>query len=93
MSHPHLMIWLMVGCATAWAASLIVGASLQSTLLNLPTGMAGAAMAGWVLLPIFGVSTLPQSTFVFSWASFFVSVVGSLMLMTLVHLLRPDSPR
>lgn len=93
MSHPHLLIWLLVGCTTAWVISRMAEASAQGTLLNLLTGMAGAWIAAWVMLPILGVSILPQSTFVFSWASVFVSLIGAVMLLALVHLLRPDSPR
>lgn len=89
----HLIVWLLVGGATGWVTSVVARATIQHTVLNLTSGMAGAAMTGWVMLPVLGVSTLPQSASHFSLASIAVALAGALMLLTLAHLLRPDSPR
>lgn len=89
----QLIVWLAVGCTTGWVVSRVAQAGTPSTLLNLVSGMLGAWVAGWMMLPVLGVSILPQANFVFSWTSCLVAMVGALMLLTLVHLLRPDSPR
>ncbi|RZL11937.1 MAG: GlsB/YeaQ/YmgE family stress response membrane protein [Rubrivivax sp.] len=86
-----LLVWLMVGCATGLLVSVVARAGVQSTVLNLVSGMSGAWIAGWAVLPALGVPTLPQSSI--GWASIAVAFIGALMLLTLVHLLRPDSPR
>lgn len=87
----QLMVWLVVGCATGLLASVVARAGVQSTVLNLVSGMSGAWIASWAVLPVLGVPTLPESSI--GWASVAVSAIGALMLLTLVHLLRPDSPR
>ncbi len=87
----QLLVWLVVGGITGLLVSIVARAGVQSTVLNLISGISGAWIAGWAVLPALGVSTLPQSSI--GWASVAVSCIGALMLLTLVHLLRPDSPR
>lgn len=87
----QLLVWLVVGCVTGLVVSVVARAGAQSTVLNLVSAMSGAWIASWAVLPVLGVPNLPQSSI--GWATVAVSALGALMLLTLVHLLRPDSPR
>lgn len=89
----HLTVWLVVGCLTGSLVGVLARANIQHMVLNVVSGMGGAWVAGWVMSPILGVSTLPQSEFVLNWASLAVAAIGAVMLLALAHLLRPDSPR
>jgi len=86
----NTIIWLVVGGLIGWAASVLLRTQ-EGVLLNVIVGVLGAALGGWLLSPIFGVSTINQSTF--SPASLLVSLVGAVMLLAIVNFALRRGPR
>jgi len=86
----NTIIWLVVGGLIGWAASVLLRTQ-EGVLLNVIVGVLGAALGGWLLSPIFGVSTINQSTF--SPASLLVSLVGAVMLLAIVNFVLRRGPR
>jgi uncharacterized membrane protein YeaQ/YmgE (transglycosylase-associated protein family) len=60
-------------------------------LLNVVVGIVGAALGGWFLSPLVGVSTINQSNF--SLPSLLVSFLGAVILLAVVNLVRRGVPR
>ena len=60
-------------------------------LLNVVVGIVGAALGGWFLSPLVGVSTINQSNF--SLPSLLVSLLGAVILLAVVNLVRRGVPR
>jgi uncharacterized membrane protein YeaQ/YmgE (transglycosylase-associated protein family) len=56
----------------------------EGLLLNVVVGIVGAALRGWFLRPLVGVSTINQSNF--SAASLVVSFLGAIVLLAIVNL-------
>jgi len=54
-------------------------------------GIVGAALGGWFLSPLVGVSTINQSNF--GAASLVVSFLGAVILLAIVNLARRGAPR
>src|SRR6185312_7349975 len=86
----NTIIWLVVGGLIGWAASVLLRTQ-EGVLLNVIVGVLGAALGGWLLSPIFGVSTVNQSTF--SAASLLVSLVGAVLLLAIVSFVLRRRPR
>ena len=86
----NTIIWLVVGGLIGWAASALLRTQ-EGVLLNVIVGVLGAALGGWLLSPIFGVSTINQSTF--SAASLLVSLVGAVLLLAIVSFVLRRGPR
>jgi len=86
----NTIIWLVAGGLIGWAASALLRTQ-EGVLLNVIVGVLGAALGGWLLSPIFGVSTLNQSNF--SAASLLVSLVGAVMLLAIVNFVLRRGPR
>jgi len=86
----NTIIWLVVGGLIGWAASVLLRTQ-EGVLLNVIVGVLGAALGGWLLSPIFGVSTVNQSTF--SAASLLVSLVGAVLLLAIVSFVLRRGPR
>ena len=63
----------------------------EGLLLNVVVGIVGAALSGWFLSPLVGVSTINQSNF--SAASLVVSFLGAVILLVIVNLVRRGAPR
>jgi uncharacterized membrane protein YeaQ/YmgE (transglycosylase-associated protein family) len=85
-----IIIWLVVGGLIGWAASAVMRTQ-ESMLLNVVVGIVGAALGGWILSPLVGVSTINQSNF--SVPSLLVSFLGAVILLLIVNLVRRGSPR
>ena len=81
----NIIIWLVVGGLIGWAASWLMRAP-EGVMLNVVVGIVGAALGGWLLSPVMGVSTINQSNF--SLPSLLVSFLGAVMLLVLVNLIR-----
>jgi uncharacterized membrane protein YeaQ/YmgE (transglycosylase-associated protein family) len=81
----NIIIWLVVGGLVGWAASALMRTQ-EGILLNVVVGILGAALGGWVLSPIFGVSTINQSNF--SAPSLLISLLGAVILLAVVNFLR-----
>jgi len=86
----NIIIWLVVGGVIGWAASAVMR-SQEGLLLNVVVGIVGAALGGWFLSPLVGVSTINQSNF--SAASLVVSFLGAIILLAVVNLVRRSAPR
>ena len=86
----NIILWLVVGGLIGWAASAIMR-TREGIALNVVVGIVGAALAGWLLTPLVGVSTINQSNF--SAASLLVSLLGAVLLLLVVNWVRPAAPR
>jgi uncharacterized membrane protein YeaQ/YmgE (transglycosylase-associated protein family) len=81
----NIIIWLVVGGAIGWTASAVMRTQ-EGMLLNVVVGIVGAALGGWLLSPLVGVSTINHSTF--SAASLVVSFLGAAILLVIVNPVR-----
>ncbi len=83
----NLIIWLILGGISGWIASKITGNDESMGIgLNLLVGIVGAFIGGW-LAGIFG---LGPATGLNIW-SFFISIVGSVILLAIVSLFKRKS--
>jgi uncharacterized membrane protein YeaQ/YmgE (transglycosylase-associated protein family) len=81
----NFIIWLVVGGLVGWVASIVMGTNRQQgILMNVIVGILGAFLAGIVLTPYFGISTINQSNF--SLPALLVSLVGAIILLAVVSL-------
>jgi uncharacterized membrane protein YeaQ/YmgE (transglycosylase-associated protein family) len=75
----------MVGGLVGWVASIVMGTNRQQgILMNVIVGIVGAFLAGIVLTPYFGISTINQNNF--SLPALLVSLVGAIILLAVVSL-------
>jgi len=83
----NIIIWLVVGGLIGWGASRIMRTdSQQGIFLNVVVGLVGAALGGWFLSPVLGVSTINQNNF--SVPSLVISILGAVALLAIVNLVR-----
>lgn len=83
----NLIAWLVVGGVIGWLASLIMKTDAQQGMfLNVVVGIVGAALAGFVISPLIGVSSINDN--VFSIGSLLVSLVGAVILLAIVRMFR-----
>ena len=81
----NFIIWLVVGGLVGWVASMIMGTNArQGIILNIVVGIVGAFLAGIVLTPYFGISTINQNNF--SLPALLVSLLGAIILLAVVSL-------
>ena len=79
----NFIIWLIVGAIVGWVATSLMGRR-DGLLMNIIVGIVGAFVAGYVLTPYFGISTINQNNF--SLPALLVSVVGAIILLVVVSL-------
>ena len=83
----NIIVWLILGGISGWIASKITGNDENMGVgLNLLVGIVGAFIGGW-LAGIFG---LGPATGLNIW-SFFISIVGSVILLAIVSLFKRRS--
>jgi uncharacterized membrane protein YeaQ/YmgE (transglycosylase-associated protein family) len=83
----NLIIWLIAGAVIGYIASRIMGTnSQQGLLLDIIVGVAGAALAGWFLTPLFNITTINQNNF--SLPALMVSLLGAVLLLAIFKALR-----
>jgi uncharacterized membrane protein YeaQ/YmgE (transglycosylase-associated protein family) len=88
----NIIIWLVVGGLIGWVASMIMRTDGQQGIaLNVVVGIVGAALGGWFLSPLFGVSTINQNNF--SVPGLVVSFLGAVILLAIVNLVRRGAAR
>lgn len=88
----NFLIWIILGGILGWLASLIMNTDAsQGTLLNIIVGIIGAFVAGLVLTPLFGISTINQNNF--SIPALIVSLLGAVVLLGIVNLFRRGTVR
>ena len=81
----NFIIWLIVGGLVGWVASIVMGTNRQQgILLNVIVGIVGAFLAGILLTPYFGISTINQNNF--SLPALLVSLLGAIILLAVVGL-------
>lgn len=88
----NFIVWIIVGGILGWLASLVMRTDAQQgPLLNIIVGIIGAFLAGLVLSPLFGISTINQNNF--SIESLLVSLLGAVILLGVVNLFRRGTVR
>lgn len=86
----NFIIWLVVGGLIGWLASVLMKTNDQQGLvLNVIVGIVGAFLAGWLITPLVGLSTINQNNF--SLGGLLVSFVGAAILLAIVSLFRRRS--
>ena len=88
----NFIIWIIVGGIIGWVASLIMRTDReQGTLLNIVVGVVGAFLAGLILTPLFGVSSINAGNF--SLPALLISLLGALILLAVVNVFRRGTVR
>ena len=83
----NFIVWIILGGVLGWIASMIMGTNAQQgTLMNIVVGIVGALIAGWVLTPLCGISTINQSNF--SIAAMGISLLGAVILLAILNFFR-----
>jgi len=83
----NYVIWIAVGALVGWVASMLMGTNRrQGLIMDVIVGIVGALIAGWLLTPILGVSTINEGNF--SLPGMGVSLAGAVILLWVVRLLR-----
>jgi uncharacterized membrane protein YeaQ/YmgE (transglycosylase-associated protein family) len=92
MERMNFILWLIIGGILGWIASLIMGTDAQQgVFLNMVVGVIGALLAGFLLTPLFGISTINQNNF--SLPALIVSLLGAIVLLAIVNLFRRGTVR
>jgi uncharacterized membrane protein YeaQ/YmgE (transglycosylase-associated protein family) len=81
----NFLIWLIVGAVVGWLATSVMG-QRNGLLTNIVVGIVGAFLAGYLLTPYFGISTINQSNF--SVPALLISVLGAVILLAVLSLFR-----
>ena len=82
-----VLLWIVIGGIIGWVASRIMETDAQQgPLLDIVVGIVGAAIAGFVLSPMFGLPALNQN--VFHIGSLLLSLLGAIILLAIVNLFR-----
>lgn len=88
----NFIIWLVVGGLLGWIASMVMRTDAQQgLLLNIVVGIVGAFLAGMLLTPLFGESTINSNNF--SIPGLLISLVGAIVLLGIVNLFRRGTVR
>jgi len=88
----NFIVWLIAGAIIGWLASVIMHTDgQQGTLIDIVVGGVGALIAGLVLTPLFGISTINENNF--SVPALLVSLLGAIILLAAVNLFRRGSVR
>lgn len=88
----NFIVWIILGGLLGWLASLVMRTDAQQgPLLNIIVGIIGAFLAGLVLSPLFGISTINQNNF--SMAAMGVSLLGAVILLAVLSLFRRGTSR
>ena len=88
----NFIVWLIVGGIIGWIASMIMRTDAQQGIvLNIVVGIVGALLAGWLITPLIGGSTINQGNF--SLGGLLISLVGAIVLLAIVNLFRRGRTR
>jgi uncharacterized membrane protein YeaQ/YmgE (transglycosylase-associated protein family) len=88
----NFIIWIIVGGLIGWVASMVMRTDAQQgTLMNIIVGIVGAFLAGLVLTPLFGVSSINSGNF--SLPGLLISLLGAVVLLAIVNLFRRGTVR
>jgi len=81
----NFVVWMIVGVLMGWLSNSLKW-TREGLLLNIVAGMIGAFIAGMVLPPYFGIITINPNSF--SLPTMLVSLLGAIILLTIVSLFR-----
>ena len=81
----NFIMWLVVGAIVGKVASLLTG-TREGLVLDVIAGIVGAFVAGLVLTPLLGISTVNQNNF--SFPAVLVAVGGAVILLAVLNLFR-----
>jgi len=88
----NVIIWLVVGGLIGWLASRIMNTDAQQGIgLNVVVGVIGALLAGWLITPLVGGTTINQGDF--SVSGLVISLLGAIILLAIVNLFRSGRAR
>ena len=88
----NIIIWLIVGGLIGWLASKIMNTDAQQGIgLNVVVGVIGALLAGWLITPLVGGTTINQGDF--SLSGLVISLLGAIVLLAIVNLFRRGRTR
>ena len=83
----NFIVWLIIVGSMGWVASMIMKTDAQQGIfLNIVVGIVGAFLAGLLLSPMLGISTINQGSL--SLPSLLVSLLGAVLLLFIVNLIR-----
>ena len=83
----NFIIWIIAGAVVGWAASLIMRTnSRQGLIADIFVGILGAFLGGYILSPMFHVSTINEGNF--SIPALLVSLGGAIILLAISKLFR-----
>lgn len=80
-----LLTWLIIGGLAGWVAGLVVKGRGFGLLGNIVIGIIGALLGGWLAGAVLNIQD-PVSGF--NLATFFVALLGAIVLLYLVKILR-----
>ena len=88
----NFILWLIVGGIIGWVASMIMRTNAQQGIfLNIIVGIIGALLAGWLITPLVGGSTINEGNF--SLSGLVISLLGAIVLLAIVNLFRRGRAR
>jgi uncharacterized membrane protein YeaQ/YmgE (transglycosylase-associated protein family) len=88
----NVIIWLVVGGLIGWLASKIMNTDARQGIgLNVVVGVIGALLAGWLITPLIGGTTINQGDF--SLSGLVISLLGAIILLAIVNLFRSGRAR
>jgi uncharacterized membrane protein YeaQ/YmgE (transglycosylase-associated protein family) len=88
----NVIIWLVVGGLIGWLASRIMNTDAQQGIgLNVIVGVICALLAGWLITPLVGGTTINQGDF--SLSGLVISLLGAIILLAIVNLFRSGRAR
>jgi len=83
----NFIVWIIAGAVIGWVASIIMRTNRwQGTLVDILVGIVGAFVGGYVLSPLFHVSTINEGNF--SIPALLVSLGGAVILLAVFKFLR-----
>lgn len=83
----NFLIWIIAGAVIGWLASVIMRTNRrQGTIADIVVGIVGAFVGGYLLSPLFKVSTINQGNF--SLPALLVSLGGAVILLAISKLFR-----
>jgi uncharacterized membrane protein YeaQ/YmgE (transglycosylase-associated protein family) len=82
------IVWILVGAIIGWVATSLMR-DRSNLLINIVVGIVGAFVAGYLLTPLFHISTINQGAY--SVPALLVSLGGAIILLFVVNLFRRSS--
>ena len=83
----NFIVWILAGALVGWVASKIMRTNKRQGLIgDIIVGIVGAFVGGYLLSPLFNVSTINQSNF--SLPALLVSLGGAVILLGIFKVVR-----